>query len=436
MWIHPFLSLEELTSKVKGGKSLVNSKDHPAEGDIPARVFQSVLMPNCDIEGLARAEGFCLGESTKVRDAGLLSNVISLSSLQEEVFLGYGVILRDVQLHWGASVTDRAQLENVVVGEMTRLGYKLMIEQTYIGPDNQLGKGEVACSLLGPLVGLHHQSLLIGVLWPEGRGNVGYGANVGSNHTGKKPDQECFPGEGCFLGLDVTVKFPSNFERSPYSLLATGLKALPQKVEFPFSLLLPGDFSTAEGGRGLNEIRPGWVYLHNGYLLHRNELKFQKRKRSKRFICDTRPLRPDWIPLVSEGLGRLESLQGKEIYTEKDCPGLGKNYLTQRALDEGIQSYGMLLLHLVRLAVLEGLNVNVNVKKKAEELGFDHSQKGIREGLKGDLEKLLSSGKEALGRDEKRGREIMPGYQDGHTDIEEDSVLVDLSARIKDLSQA
>lgn len=31
-------------------------------------------------------------------------------------------------------------------------------------------------------------------LWPEGRGNVAYGANVGSNHTGKLADQEAVPG--------------------------------------------------------------------------------------------------------------------------------------------------------------------------------------------------------------------------------------------------
>ena len=50
-------------------------------------------------------------------------------------------------------------------------------------------------SLVGPFVAFHHQALLIAAYWPEGKGNIAYGANVGSNHTGKAPDQEIRPGE-------------------------------------------------------------------------------------------------------------------------------------------------------------------------------------------------------------------------------------------------
>ena len=85
---------------------------------------------------------------------------------------------------------------------------------------------------------MHHQSLLIGAFWPEGKGNIGYGANVGSNHTSKSADQEIWPGEGVFFGLGCSIKFPTNFTAAPYTIVATGVTTLAQKVEFPFSLIV------------------------------------------------------------------------------------------------------------------------------------------------------------------------------------------------------
>ena len=85
------------------------------------------------------------------------------------------------------------------------------VTNSIVGPNTQIAQGEVTASLVGPFVGLHHQSMLIGVLWPEGKGNVASGANVGSNHTSRAPDQELWCGEGMFLGLGVNVKYPADF---------------------------------------------------------------------------------------------------------------------------------------------------------------------------------------------------------------------------------
>ena len=68
-----------------------------------------------------------------------------------------------------------------------RLSPKLI--DSILGHNSGVSEGECTSSLVGPFVGFHHQSLLIASLWPEGKGNVGYGANVGSNHTGKANDQ-------------------------------------------------------------------------------------------------------------------------------------------------------------------------------------------------------------------------------------------------------
>jgi hypothetical protein len=86
-----------------------------------------------------------------------------------------------------------------------------------------------------------------------------YGANVGSNHTSKAPDQEIRPGEGVFFGLGTCIKFPANYQRSPYTVIATGVCALPQKVEFPFALInTPGESITGLSP-AINEISPGWL---------------------------------------------------------------------------------------------------------------------------------------------------------------------------------
>lgn len=74
-------------------------------------------------------------------------------------------------------------------------------------------------------------------IWFEGKGNIGYGANVGSNHTGRLPDQECLPGEGTFFGLGCNIKYPCNLSDSPYSIIASGITMLPQRLTYPFSLV-------------------------------------------------------------------------------------------------------------------------------------------------------------------------------------------------------
>ncbi|RHY30990.1 hypothetical protein DYB32_003852 [Aphanomyces invadans] len=85
-----------------------------------------------------------------------------------------------------------------------------------------------------------------------------YGANVGSNHTLKAPDQELWPGEGVFYGLSVSIKYPSNFTNAAYSVIATGVSTLPQKLDMPFALVnIPGH-NIPELSPAINEIYPGY----------------------------------------------------------------------------------------------------------------------------------------------------------------------------------
>ena len=90
----------------------------------------------------------------------------------------------------GAEVAGHAIVRQSVLLEHSGVEDHGIINETILGPNTSVAKGEVTASLVGPFVGFHHQSLLISAYWPEGKGNVAYGAKVGSNHTGRAPDQE------------------------------------------------------------------------------------------------------------------------------------------------------------------------------------------------------------------------------------------------------
>src|SRR5262249_50058277 len=178
-----------------------------------------------------------LGPSARVDGANLVADSALLSSAEEKVQVDTGACVTNSVLQWGSQVSTMAIVDRAVLTEHSHAERHGKVTESVIGPNTGVAGGEVTASLLGPFVGFHHQALLIAAFWPAGRGNVGYGANVGSNHTSKAPDQEFWPGEGMFLGLGVNVKFPADFSKAPYSIIASGVTTLPQKVTFPFSLI-------------------------------------------------------------------------------------------------------------------------------------------------------------------------------------------------------
>jgi hypothetical protein len=99
-------------------------------------------------------------------------------------------------LQWNATITSQSDARHIYLMEQAEVGPHSFTANAIYGPDSHVSGGEVHCTLFGPNANSHHQSLLIGILWPLGRGNVGYGSNVGSNHTGRIPDQETSVGEG------------------------------------------------------------------------------------------------------------------------------------------------------------------------------------------------------------------------------------------------
>jgi hypothetical protein len=326
-----------------------------------------------------------------------------------------------------------------------------------IGPNTGIAEGEVTASIIGPFVGFHHQSMLIGALWPEGKGNVAYGANVGSNHTSKAPDQEIFCGEGVFFGLGVNIKFPSDFSHAPYSIISTGITTLPQRVTFPFSLINSPSRSYEGVSPAINELMPGWVLSDNLYTIERNQGKYKKRNNARRSEFTFDVFRPDIIDLVVHAREALMNVkEEKEIYLESDIPEIGKNFVTRKNLLKGIDAYSRIIerycLNGLYLECKKTLHQNaladlrIVFLDKSEDKFRDHERTlFIAEGYhKRTLEQNLSRFSElvefatqaiysAKEKDDIRGKSIMPGYENVHTLAHEDSFVIETMKKNKQL---
>jgi hypothetical protein len=294
-----------------------------------ARIRNTPTVRNTYVGPFARIDG-----ATSVADCTLLSGE------DESACIESGAWVNASLLQWGSSVTTLATVDRSLLTEHAHVERHGKVSESILGPNAGVGAGEVTSSLVGPFTSLHHQALLISTLWPEGKGNVSYGANVGSNHTSKAPDQELWAGEGMFIGLGVSIKFPADYSRSPYTILASGITTLPQKVCFPFSLINTPAQQFPTVSPAYNEILPAWLLTDNLYALKRNESKYRSRNQARRRSFDSRVFRPDTVDLMGAACRHLEPVtEIKECYTDRDIEGLGKNYLLENVRLPAVQAY-------------------------------------------------------------------------------------------------
>lgn len=375
-----------------------------------------------------------IGAGARVDHAHALDDACLLSTPEEPVEVSGGASVQGTVVQWGVRVTGNGIVRASVLCEHSAVDEHATVEGSLIGPNTHIHKGEVCASLMGPFIGFHHLSMLIAAFWPEGKGNVAHGAMVGSNHTGRAPDQEIWPGEGTFFGLGCAIRFPTDLSESPYSVVGMGVSTLPQKVRFPFSLItVPAEALAVESGvpRAYNELIPGWTLHENAYGLVRNELKYGKRDRARRHRIEYKILRPSIMRLVKEARDRLAGIRHlKEAYLEADLPGLGRNFLRETVRREAIAIYDRALLrYCLRLLLGEaegGLSLPGSAEiahELADELlpGSD---------LPARLRKLVDIEEEnarlveaSKARDDERGARIIPGYADAHLPADRDPVV-------------
>jgi hypothetical protein len=433
---------------------------HSEEQDLLAADFEAALAgletdhafvgPKSRLEHTPVIENCFLGPGTTIRAAALVRDAILASALDAPVTVGEAAHVSGSILDAGVGVHSAAQVHRSLLLEFSGAERGGQVSDSVLGPNSIMAKGEITASLVGPFTGFHHQSLLIGALWPEGRGNVGYGANVGSNHTGRKPDQELRAGEGVFFGLGCSIKFPANFEAAPYSLFASGVLAAPQKLAFPFSLVTTMHEPSAPG---LNEILPGWMWSDNAYALVRNAYKYAERNRAKMHAVPEEapaagnPLEktflaadlfaPRIVQWVREGLAAFPSVapvKTRTVYTEKEIAGLGKNFLRGTGLKKARAAYKNYLgFALVRLALW---NPGVSIVHSEEGrpllklLGLANERELDVEAL---FEAFALSVEQSLAKDAARGERIFDDYAAFHPAPGADGVCHRLRADLRKL---
>lgn len=386
-----------------------------------------------------------LGPGCVVDQATDLSDVSVCCNADHPAFISSAAVTHAV-LGPGVEVRSGAIVRHACLVEHCTIDLNAVVEQSVIGANAIIAKGEVTASIVGPFTGLHHQSLLIGAIWPQGKGNVAYGAMVGSNHTGRAPDQEIWPGEGTFFGLGCNIKFPSDFSQSPYLVIGSGVATLAQRVRYPFSLIatpieaLPDE---ARVPRAYNEILPAWGLYANAYAIVRAEQKFRSRDRTGRAEVPHQVLRPEIMEMVQDALQRLRSVASgpvddERIYLDDVLPGLGKNFLRERVRRKAIEAYETVLKRYclrVLLADAQGfaqLPGSLDVATRlADELlpGLDFATR--MQTLVAIEEANVDIVKRAKVADDRRGQAIIPGYAACHPEMEDDPVVIAARERLQ-----
>ncbi|MBW8886616.1 MAG: DUF4954 family protein [Fibrobacteres bacterium] len=407
-----------------------------------------------------------IGPGARVAGASLIRESALLAAPGEPCVAAEEAWIEKSMLKPGARVESGGKVSQSFLMEGSEVGWGGMVSQSVIGPETHIHKGEVTACLLGPLVGFHHQSLLISALWPEGRGNIAYGANVGSNHTGKKPDQEIRPGEGNFFGLGCSIKFPANYQDAPYSLIATGVSTAPQRVAFPFSLInqpqgAPGTNGSDGGaaGRGLNEIVPGWMWSDNAYALVRRMYKFESGSAASRRSPDD-DASSTWktgffagrlfaAALAHKVLKAHQALRAappdRPFYLEDTLPGLGKNFLRGKGRAKALAAYEDYLAFFLMRAYADrpgeawGMELSDLVAAIRKELAHGHPSvpdaRSWAAGQRGRLPAFKASMLASLARDDQRGRQIFDDYSDFHPAPGDDAAVARLAGDLEELER-
>ena len=373
-----------------------------------------------------------------------------ISSREEISQITNGAFVSNCVVQWGCEITTGSVIENSIFTEYSYAKRQAMVFNSLIGANTLIAEGEVTWSLVGSFVGFHHQALLISAFWPEGKGNISYGANVGSNHTGKEPDQEIWPGEGTFMGLSVVIKFPTDFTQGPYSMISSSVTTLPQKMSFPFSLInIPSHFFPSISP-AYNEIKPAWVLYDNFFMIQRNESKFKQRNKAKRIDIKYDIIRPSIVDKMIDARNRLSQISAiLEVYTDLEISGLGKNYLFEKNRIKAIEAYTGIIQYYCFRELYRHVYHQIDSKKSKDMNDIDF-QKGSLEWLharalfatelkielltvaiaKASLEKVINMVNDiatkisrAKKRDDIRGKKIIRDYEDSHCSATDNKIV-------------
>lgn len=423
---------------------------------------RAFVAPGVSVRATGIVENCFLGPNVEIDGVVSLRDCTIFGTKDEPTRVLDGVVARDALIGPGCTVECQATLERSILFEHVHVGAQAIVKGSAVGANARLAGGEINDSLVGPFTMSIHHGALIAAWWPEGKGNVAYGANVGSNHTGRAPDQEIWPGEGNFFGLGCDVKFPCNLREAPYTIIASGAVLLPQKIAFPFSLLTTPTRAFSGVSPGLNELRPGWGLLHNAYGIERHEIGFRAKNRARRTGASAGVFRPEIVNAFLAARRRLEVAPEdvREVYDESAIPGLGKNVMTEEARLEGLEAYkygrlagaSRVLLDALRnggepshvaWAIRTILEEIVPDAVPRDDIPLDQEPplpnsaecKRALEAAIAARRTWLERAREAKRRDDARGRAVFDDYDVRHVSADDDPMIRAMERELADAKQ-
>src|SRR5207247_855342 len=103
-----------------------------------------------------------------------------------------------------------------------------------------------------------------------------------------------------------------------------------------------------------NELIPAWALSDNLYAVQRIQSKCRARNRAGRHAFDFDVFRPDTVDRMRDACRRLDAVgPGREVYTEREVAGLGKNYLTEWHRRQAVAAYSFFIRYYALLGLLE-----------------------------------------------------------------------------------
>jgi Domain of unknown function (DUF4954) len=350
---------EAVRSAFNSGSSSSSIEQQAAVSPTAVQSSCTIVQARAQVIGCKRIMSAYIGEHALIQNSEL-DTVTILSSSAERSCVTSGAIISSSLLQHGCTVAKGAIVTGSLLLEHSSAESHAQVTSTVLGPDSHIASGECHHCLLGPFIGFHHQSLLIAAVWPHGRGNLSYGSNVGSNHTGRLADQELWAGEGVFFGLSCVIKYPTNLTAAPYSLIASGTVCLPQRVAFPFSLICTADAVRAGVSPAYNQLQPGWVLQHSMYTVARSAAKYASRATAVRtrvswpvFRAATVRLMVSARAALRRALEQHSSSSAAVLIGDAAVRGLGKNYMTLSACANGVKVYTLHIQRYCLLALLQ-----------------------------------------------------------------------------------
>ncbi|MCR4658707.1 MAG: DUF4954 family protein [Bacteroidales bacterium] len=277
-----------------------------------------------------------IGDAAVVRNTVHVSNVIVCSSKQAPSRIVDCITLTDGVIGYGCNLTYGVVAQRFLLGENVHLEYSLRLNDTVVGDNSTLARGEVACSIIFPAHEQHHNSSFLIAALVMGQSNVASGATLGSNHNGRTADGELAVGRGFWPGLCVSLKHTSRM--ASYTLLA--------KADYPSELNITLPFALINNNTAKNrlEVMPAYWWLYNMYALDRNGRKFAKRDKRvyARQHIEFAPLAPDTAEEIMLGRDLLR-MWTEKAYAEAKLQAAPADVADALAASTPIevQAYGM-----------------------------------------------------------------------------------------------